>query len=231
MTSQALSGFTTQKNTRGVWLTVGLLVLFIAMVLALFLNRFFFAKSLTPEDLSNDTVRVLNQPRPLELGQLISQKNTPVTIDFFTGHWSLLFFGFTHCPDVCPTTLNELNLAIKQLPPNLARQVKATLVSVDPARDTPEVLANYVGLFNESFSGITGEFVDLKILANSVSVPFFKVANTNEHAAHMGEADYVIDHGAQIVLVNPDGQYHGFFKAPANATAIAKQLPMIIAAY
>ncbi|WP_317932826.1 SCO family protein [Halioxenophilus sp. WMMB6] len=219
------------RTRRGVWLSVASSVLFMAMVLLLFLNRFLLPTHLTAEQLSNDAVRVLQEPRPLVLGNLQNQLGEPVTPAFFQGHWSLLFFGFTHCPDICPTTLYELNRAIKQLPPQLAAKVQVTLVSVDPARDTSQVIADYVQQFNDGFTGITGEFVDLKLFANSVSVPFVKVPVTGPHAQHMGANAYQIDHGAQLVVVNPDGNYHAFFKAPIEGDVVAKQLPAIVNAY
>ena len=222
---------TPRTNPKGVMITVLSLVLFIFLVLVLFANRFFAPANLTPAQLSNDHVRVLTEPRPLALGKLTNHLDEPVTAAFFSGKWSLVFFGFTHCPDICPTTLHELNIALKQLPPQLAAKVNVTLVSVDPTRDSAQVLKNYVTGFNESFTGITGEFVALKSLANSASVPFFKVPNTGPHAEHLGTASYQIDHGAQIVVVNPEGKYHAFFKAPIKAEHIAKNLPAVITAF
>ena len=176
-------------------------------------------------------MRVLPEPRPIVLGELISHANQPVTSQFFAGKWSLVFFGFSHCPDICPTTLYELNRSLKQLPLNLSEQVQVTLVSVDPERDTASVLADYVSNFNRDFTAMTGEFDALKALATSVYVPFVKVANTGPHAEHMGGAGYQIDHGAQVVLINPDGNYHAFFKAPVKGDVVADQLPAIVAAF
>ncbi len=225
---------TPRRNDRGILITVAMIVLFIAMVLLLFANRFFAPARLTPEQLSSDTLRVLNQPRPLALATnadaLINHEGSAVSLAFFKDKWSLVFFGFTHCPDICPTTLNELNLAIKQMPVQLADKVQVTLVSVDPARDSSEVIKHYVTQFNDDFTGITGDFVALKTFANSVSVPFFKVPNTGPHAEHMGEAAYQVDHGSQVVLINPEGNYHAFFKAPIKAEAIAQQLPAVVTA-
>jgi len=226
-----------ERNTRGIWLTVFGIVLFIFLVLLLFANRFFAPTQVTPQQLSSETLRVLDAPRPLVLGDLQNHLGTPVDVSYFQGQWNLVFFGFTHCPDICPTTLFELNKAIKELPPQQAQHVKVTLVSVDPARDTPEIMAQYVKQFNDGFNGITGEFMALKQLANSVSVPFFKVAlddphaGHSEHAQHMGSANYQVDHGSQVVVVNPQGEYIAFFKAPVKGDDIAKQLPAVMLAY
>ncbi len=223
-----------QKNTRGIWFTVFGAVLFITLVLLLFANKFFAPSRATPEQLTSESLKVLQTPRPLALGELIDQDGTAITENYFTGRWNLIFFGFTHCPDICPTTLFELNKAIKQLPPIQAKKIQITLVSVDPARDTSAKLQQYVRGFNNSFDGITGEFLALKQLANSVSVPFFKVPvdhNHGAHAEHMGMANYQVDHGSQVVVVNPNGEYHAFFKAPVKGVDVARQMPRVIAAF
>lgn len=225
------------RNTRGIWLTVFGLVLFITLVLLLFANRFFAPSRATPEQLSSESLTVLNHPRPLALGNLVNQDGEAVTPAYFEGRWNLIFFGFTHCPDICPTTLFELNKAIIQLPPMQAEKIQVTLVSVDPARDNSDVIKQYVRGFNQRFDGITGEFLSLKQLANSASVPFFKVplhdhhGGHNEHAEHMGNASYTVDHGSQVVVVNPRGEYHAFFKAPVKGVAVAKQLPAVMTAF
>lgn len=218
------------KNTRGIWLTVFMIGLFITMVMVLFLQRFFTPNYITPEMLSNDSVRVLNQPRALALGELVSDSKAPVTTEFFQGQWTLAFFGFTHCPDICPMTLHEMNLAVKGLPDQLANETSVALISVDPARDTPEILRTYVQQFNDRFVGVTGDFIALKTFANSATVPFVKVPNTGPHAHHMPNA-YTIDHGSQVVLINPNGDYHAYFKAPVNAQAIIDNLPAIASAF
>ena len=223
-----------QKNTRGIWLTVFAALLFIALVLLLFANKFFAPSRLTPEQLTTDTLKVLQVPRPLAVGELQDQNANAIDASYFAGRWNLIFFGFTHCPDICPTTLFELNKAIKQLPPMQAEKIQITLVSVDPARDTSEQMQQYVRGFNPTFDGITGEFVALKQLANSVSVPFFKVPvdhSHGEHAGHMGMANYQVDHGSQVVVVNPNGEYHAFFKAPVKGVDVARQMPRLMTAY
>ncbi|BFM04816.1 SCO family protein [Halioxenophilus aromaticivorans] len=223
-----------QKNTRGIWFTVCGALLFIALVLLLFANKFFAPSRATPQQLTSDTLKVLQIPRPLALGELIDQNGEAISAAYFTGRWNLIFFGFTHCPDICPTTLFELNKAIKQLPPMQADKIQVTLISVDPARDTSEQLQQYVHGFNAKFDGITGEFLSLKKLANSVSVPFFKVPvdhNHGKHAEHMGMANYQVDHGSQVVVINPNGEYHAFFNAPVKGIEVARQIPGLMAAF
>jgi protein SCO1/2 len=97
---------------------------------------------------------------------------------------------------------------VAQLEGTEAADTQVVLVSVDPARDTVEQLAVYVPYFNPEFVGVTGEFLDLHRFATALNTPFRKVPGQDEN--------YVVDHSANVVLINPRGDYHGFFKAPLD---------------
>jgi len=120
----------------------------------------------------------------------------------------LVFFGFTHCPDICPTTMAFLDQFVAALAGTEAEDTQVVMVSVDPARDTVEQLASYVPFFNEAFVGVTGEFLDIHRFATALNTPFRKVMLEND--------DYQVDHSANVILVNPRGDYHGFFKTPLD---------------
>ncbi|HEY7776402.1 MAG TPA: SCO family protein, partial [Kineobactrum sp.] len=124
------------------------------------------------------------------------------------GQWTLIFFGFTYCPDICPTTMAFLNNFIQQLEGTEAADTQVVMVSVDPARDSVEQLAGYVPFFNPEFIGVTGEFLDIHRFATALNTPFRKVPGQG--------TDYLIDHSANVVLVNPRGDYHAFFKPPLD---------------
>ena len=201
-----MSGHTAAQK-RGIRITVALILAFIALVIAGFLN-----KMLTPRHLSNIELQlngaiVFDQPRRFADVSLVDQSGAPFERERFEGKWSLVFFGFTHCPDICPTTLAELSGWYNALDPDWQARTQVVLVTVDPARDTPEVLSQYVPYFNPAFTGVTGEFLSIKRFANQLNVAFNKVM--------MGD-DYTMDHSAHVALINPKGDYHGFFKAPLN---------------
>lgn len=120
----------------------------------------------------------------------------------------MLFFGFTHCPDICPTTMSFLADLHRQLESTEAADTRVVMVTVDPARDTPEVLASYVPYFHPDFVGVTGEFMEIMGFARTFNAPFRKV--TAE------DGSYQVDHSANVVLINPRGDYHGFFRAPLD---------------
>lgn len=163
---------------------------------------------------------IIEKPRPLKPFTLSDQNGNPFTIESFKGQWSLVFFGFTHCPDICPTTLATLKQIWKKLPPDLKRQVKITLVSVDPARDTVDKMKQYVGFFGKDIIGVTGDFMQLTTLTTSLSVPFKKII--------LEDGNYTVDHSAYIYLVGPEGNFRAFIKPPFNAKLLGIILPELL---
>jgi protein SCO1/2 len=140
------------------------------------------------------------------------------------GQWTFLFFGFVNCPDICPTTLATLAAAreaLADLPE--AQRPTVTLVSVDPRRDTPEVLAHYVAHFDPSFSGITGSVEAINTLTSALGV-----AVIIGPAADDGS--YAVDHSAAIFLVDPEGRIAALFGTPHEAGTIARDFRRIVAA-
>ena len=140
--------------------------------------------------------------------ELIDHYGKPFNRSRLEGQWTLMFFGFTHCPDVCPTTMTFLNTFLASLEGTEAQDPQIVMVSVDPARDTVEQLADYVPYFNPDFTGVTGEFLDLHRFATALNIPFRKVVED--------DGSYQVDHSSNIVLINPRGDYHGFFRAPLD---------------
>jgi protein SCO1/2 len=140
------------------------------------------------------------------------------------GHWSLLFFGFLNCPDICPTTLATLAAAKAALASLPAGERPAILfVSVDPGRDTPELIGRYVAHFDPSFSGATGsrEAIDALAAALGVAVMIGPPAD---------DGSYAVDHSAAIFLVDPGARIAALFGTPHDADAIARDYRRIVAA-
>jgi protein SCO1/2 len=151
----------------------------------------------------------MDPPRDIGEFSLVDHRGEAFTEEDLQGQWTLVFFGFTHCPDICPTTMAFLDRFMDELEGTEAEEeTEVVMISVDPARDTVEQLASYVPYFNEDFTGVTGEFLDLFRVATNLNTPFRKVPGQGE--------DYVVDHSANVVLINPRGDYHGFFKAPLD---------------
>ena len=163
---------------------------------------------MTESEMKVNGLYLLQTPRDIGEFALVDHHGEPFNPARFKGRWTLVFFGFTYCPDICPTTLTFLNEFMVSLEGTEAQDTQVVMVTVDPARDTVQKLAGYVPYFNPDFIGVTGDFLDIHRLATALNTPFRKV---------MGEGDnYLVDHSANVVLINPRGDYHGFFKAPLD---------------
>ncbi len=166
---------------------------------------------------------LLTPPRPLPEFELIDQDGSPFTQAQLRGHWSVLFFGFTHCPDVCPTTLGVLAKArqeLSDLPDEL--QPHVVLVSVDPKRDTPQQLASYVKFFDSSFTGVTGTERSIDEFTRSIGVPVAITPTQN--------GDYSVDHSAALFLIDPQGNMRALFSTPHVVSVIADDYRRIVKA-
>jgi protein SCO1/2 len=164
-------------------------------------------------------------PAALELApfSLLDQHGNAFSRENFAGNWNLVFFGFTHCPDICPLTLQVLSDARQMM--QLAGEdtlPRIVLVSVDPERDTPEVLGRYVGHFGEDTLGLGGELDELLKLTKGLGIFFEK--------SQPGGDSYSVDHSAVVIVVGPDGKFHALFSAPHRAENFAHDLPLIMSA-
>ena len=166
---------------------------------------------------------VFPQPRPLpEDFRLTDQDGRPLDAARLRGKWTFVFFGFTHCPDVCPTTLTVMARLKKMLAagPDPA-PVQMLFVSVDPKRDTPEVLKRYVTFFDPEFLGATAPMERLVPLTRSLGILF----TYNNQGRDDG--GYTVDHSAQILLFSPEAQWVAVFGTPHVAARMARTFQQI----
>jgi cytochrome oxidase Cu insertion factor (SCO1/SenC/PrrC family) len=146
---------------------------------------------------------------------MVRHDGVAVTDKDFLGKPMLLFFGFTFCPDVCPTELQVMAEALKQLGPK-ATDIQPILVSIDPARDTPDVMKAYVANFGDQFIGLTGSDAQVAAMASAYRVYFQKVENKQS------PADYQMDHSSILYLMGPDGKFLKHFTYSTDASALAE---------
>jgi len=145
-----------------------------------------------------------------------------VTEQDFRGKAMLIFFGYTYCPDVCPTSLTEISAAMDKLGP-LAAKVVPILVSVDPERDTPEVLKDYVAHFHPGIVGLTGTPEQIKQTAKVYRVYYAKVPDKG------GDKDaYLMDHSSVIYLMGPDGKFLAHFSTQTDAETMAAKIKSLL---
>ncbi|SMQ68605.1 protein SCO1/2 [Devosia lucknowensis] len=135
---------------------------------------------------------------------LVNQAGAQVTQTDFIGRPSAWFYGFTHCPDVCPTALSEMSAILDALGPD-ADKLQVVFVSVDPERDTPEIMRDYVDYFDPRIAGLTGDLDQVTIMARDRYIFFEKVP--------MEGGDYTMEHQASIQLVTADGRFFGTLAA------------------
>lgn len=141
--------------------------------------------------------QVLQSPDAVDF-TLAASTGERVSLSDLRGKWLMLYYGYTYCPDVCPTTLAQINQALTLIG-DKAKEVQVIMVSVDPERDTPEKLAVYLKAFNPTFLGLTGSVDEVTQAATPLGIYFAK------HEVG-GKSGYLVDHTASVNLVGPDGR-------------------------
>jgi cytochrome oxidase Cu insertion factor (SCO1/SenC/PrrC family) len=148
---------------------------------------------------------------------LVDHTGKPVTDEDFAGKWQLVFFGFTYCPDVCPTTLNDISVVLEELG-NDAEQVTPLFISVDPERDTPQVMAEYVANFDTRIVALTGSPEQIKQVAQAFRTYYAKMEQEDQPGG------YTMDHSAFLYLMDPEGEYATHFSIGDEPAAIADEI-------
>lgn len=195
-----------------------IIVIFIVTVLGLFIN-----KLTTPRTLSNDELLVnglflFDQPKDISDFEFYSSDQASFTKSDLIGNWTLMYFGFTNCPDECPTTMYQLSKLIKILrEKNFDLNNKQwVLVSIDPERDTPEMIDKYAKGFDQDFLGVSNARPMLLSLATQLSVNNVMP----NHANHMDHS-HLDNHVNNIILLNPKGQFAGIFRPPFEVSRLS----------
>jgi cytochrome oxidase Cu insertion factor (SCO1/SenC/PrrC family) len=139
---------------------------------------------------------------------LVDPRGQPVTDRTFRGQWMLVYFGYTYCPDVCPTTLQTISSVLDQLGDQAAR-IAPIFITVDPDRDTPKIIGDYVALFDSRLIGLTGSPAQIAEAKSAYGV-------FSHRASSGGQGGYLVDHSSYMYFVGPDGKLRALF--PAGAT-------------
>lgn len=195
------------------------LIGFIVLVLALFLHAALSSHTLTDAQYKKLGYFPFHPAKSIGQFSLIDTHGDKVGHDSLVGKWSLVYFGYTSCPDICPTTLSSLAQAMKRL----TKPPQVIMVSVDPQRDTPARMKKYLSSFDKSFVGYTGTFKQVVTLAQQVDIAFGKVPGPRP-------GTYEVNHSANIVVVNPHGQYAGFIRPGPQPDNVARILSSLTGA-
>lgn len=159
-----------------------------------------------------------------ELGapfKLVDHNGAPITDSVFDDGPVAMFFGFTHCPEVCPTTMFEMSGWMEQLGED-GEALKGVFVTIDPERDTPALMKNYVTNLSDRFTGITGPKEDVEAMARSWRVYFKR--------QELDDGDYTMDHTASIFLLKPGGKFFGTIAWGENPETAVEKMKRLVAA-
>jgi protein SCO1/2 len=178
------------------------------------------ARVLAPEPPALVSAVLYPQPRALPAFTLSRSDGQPLTLEDWKGHWTIAYFGYTNCPDVCPMTLGAFKQAWQQLAPATRARLRFDFISVDPARDTPEQLGRYVAFFDPSFVGATGSDEELTRLSRALGLAWWRGEPEN--------GTYAVDHSAYAVIIDPAGHQVGLLKPPFEPARIAADLETLV---
>jgi len=194
--------------------TVAIVLASLAAGLGLWLGSRAFAPAAMP---ALRSALLYPVPRDIPPFQLKRADGKSLSLADWKEKWNLVFFGFTHCPDVCPTTLGVLKQVRATLDTaKLADRVGMNFISVDPQRDTPEQLARYAAFFSPDLVAATGEDAELTKLTKALGLLYVLTPTAN--------GDYDVDHSASVVIIDPQGRMAGQFRPPLDAAAISADL-------
>ncbi|MDC1436779.1 SCO family protein [Gammaproteobacteria bacterium] len=200
-------------------------VALLAVLLGLTFNQIFSPALMTNAELSANGLYVYDEPRPINEFTLIDHNGNTVDSTLLQDKWTLIFFGYTYCPDICPLTMATLNQfsALLENSGEYAEDTQVFMVSVDPQRDSVEKLRDYVGYFNDDYLGLTGEYIEIFKFSSQLNIAFAYTPGADD--------EYLVSHSGEIALINPNGLFHGFFKLPHNPESMATNYAVVRASW
>ncbi len=202
-------------------LKIGILVALIALVGVLYWYSTHADKvGMTAEQLK--ALGLVELPEPTEIGELtlVDQDGRPFDGSVLQGKWSYAFFGYTNCPDICPITMSLLKQVEQRLhetaSPDVAAKFQGIFVTVDPARDSPETVREFVASFSPNFLGVTGTEENIRSLASNVAVGYRRIGSDDS------KIEYLVEHQGHIVVFSPEGRCYGFIKPEHDTTQLVR---------
>jgi len=205
-----------------VYITVAVLLAFAALMAGIFIQQHIhYSKK---PDLSQFHGTYLQTPRAIQSFELTNTDEHPFSNEHLKGHWTMVFFGFTRCGYMCPTSMAELGKMYRLLEKkNIKPLPHVVMVSIDPERDSLEKLAHYVKAFDSHFYGARGDQDRIKAMTRELGIAYAKVALKDTDQ----ENNYDIEHSGAIMLFNPKGELNAFFTPPHNAERLAEDYKLL----
>jgi protein SCO1/2 len=195
-----------------------LIAIFIVTVLGLFINKLTTPRTLSDDELLVNGLFLFDEPKQISDFEFVSSNKKIFTKSDLMGKWTLMYFGFTKCPDECPTTMYQLSKLIKVLRDKEYKldDKQWVLVSIDPERDTPEMIDNYAKGFDKDFIGVSNNRPMLLSLATQLSVNNVMPSSSN----HMDHS-HLDNHVNNIILLDPNGDFAGIFRPPFDISRLS----------
>lgn len=210
-------------KTKGVGITVAILLAVAGLFLGIFVSQHLQKSSQI--DMAQFHGTYLEHPRTVNQFSLEGIDKLPFENSSLQGHWTLVFFGFTQCGYVCPTTMAELSKMYKILEEKKVKHLpQVVMISVDPQRDTLDRLKSYVRSFHSSFYGATGQEQAIQLITQELGIAYAKIISRTDNSSQ----HYDIQHSGAVMLFNPQGELNAFFTTPHQADLLAKDYMMLV---
>jgi protein SCO1/2 len=207
----------------GVTITVAILIAIGALFTGLFVSQHIHTKKKI--DVAQFHGTYLENPRTVNNFSLIGTDNKTFNNSTLQGHWTLVFFGFTNCGYLCPTTLAELGKMYRILEDRKIKELpQVVMISIDPERDNIDKLGHYVTSFQPQFYGARGEEKDIKAMTREMGVAYAKVINKDS----TDPQSYDMQHSGAVMLFNPQGELNAFFTTPHRADLLATDYMLLV---
>lgn len=205
-----------------------LLIVTIALLGAIAGQWLYHSSRTSSPDLRELNATVFSSPRDVQPFRLLDHHGKAFTEASLAGEWSFVFFGYSNCPDVCPSTLTMLNLMLKALSKQSTEMAlpRVMMVSIDPERDTVDQLAQYMPYFNPEFVGLTASSqAEIDILTRQFGIAYLLNKKSPD------DKEYSVDHSGAVLLINPQGRLHALFSAPHDPITMANEFAIIRGAH
>ena len=190
----------------------------VVILLAGFVIAGIAVRVLTAPPATPTKATVLDQGLALPHFDLIAGDGSAFTRESFEGKWNWLFFGFTHCPDICPATLLQLATARQRIESD--KPLGIVFVSVDPERDTAEAVNAYATAFGKGVTGVTGNLEEIGKLTSPMGIYHARVPDS--------QGTYLVEHSSAVLLINPDAEMQAVFSSPHDVSVLAADTTLIM---
>lgn len=210
-------------KSKGVTLTVIFLLGCIGLFAGIFVSQHLHFKKKI--DVANFHGTYLKKPRTVNPFALSGIDEMPFDNSSLQGQWTMVFFGFTNCGYLCPTTMAELGKMYRVLEKSGVKQLpRVVMISIDPDRDDLDKLSHYVKAFHPSFYGARGDDDSIKLMTREMGIAYAKVTNKDQ----ADPQKYDVQHSGAVMLFNPQGELNAFFTTPHHAESLAKDYMMLV---